>query len=97
MLRYPDLGPSDIVFTFANDLWLVDKNGGVARPLTSVAGPESMPKFSWDGKTIAFVGGYEGNRDIYTLPVGGGQPYRVTHQPGTENLCEWTNDGSLIF
>jgi tricorn protease-like protein len=35
MLRYPDLGPTDIVFTFANDLWLVDKNGGVARPLTS--------------------------------------------------------------
>jgi tricorn protease len=97
MLRYPDLGPSDIVFTFANDLWLVDKNGGVARPLTTVPGSESMPKFSWDGKTIAFVGGYEGNRDIYTLPVGGGQPYRVTHQPGTENLCEWTYDGSLIF
>ena len=97
MLRYPDLGPTDIVFTFANDLWLVDKNGGVARPLTSVVGAESMPKFSWDGKTIAFVGGYEGNRDIYTLPVGGGQPYRVTHQPGTENLCEWTIDGSLIF
>ena len=97
MLRYPDLGPNDIVFTFANDLWLVDKNGGVARPLTSALGAESLPKFSWDGKTIAFVGGYEGNRDIYTLPVGGGQPYRVTHQPGTENLCEWTIDGSLIF
>ncbi|MCE9620707.1 MAG: PDZ domain-containing protein [Planctomycetes bacterium] len=97
MLRYPDLGPNDIVFSFANDLWIVDKNGGVARPLTNAPGTENMPKFSQDGKSIAFVGGYEGNRDIYTIPAGGGQPYRVTHHPGTEGLCEWTPDGNIIM
>ena len=96
MLRFPDIGPKDIVFSFAGDLWLVDKKGGMARPLTNARGPESTPKFSPDGKRVAFVGGYEGNRDIYTLPVGGGEPFRVTHHPASEGLCDWNAD-ALMF
>ena len=96
MLRYPDVGARDIVFTFGGDLWLVDKTGGVARPLTSARGPESTPKFSPDGTRVAFVGGYEGNRDIHVIPVGGGEPFRVTHHPSAENLNDWTGD-VLLF
>jgi tricorn protease len=96
MLRYPDVGPRDIVFTFGGDLWLVDKSGGTARPLTSARGPESTPKFSNDGTRVAFVGGYEGNRDLHVLPVGGGEPQRVTHHPSTEGLCDWNGD-ALVF
>ena len=96
MLRYPDVGPKDIVFTFGGDLWLVDKAGGLARPLTSARGPESTPKFSPDGTRIAFVGGYEGNRDIHVIPVGGGEPSRVTHHPSAENLNDWNGD-ALLF
>ncbi|MFM7809104.1 MAG: hypothetical protein ACKPEA_14435, partial [Planctomycetota bacterium] len=88
MLRFPDIGPKDIVFSFAGDLWLVDKHGGTARPLTNARGPESMPKFSPDGTRVAFVGGYESNRDIDVLPAGGGEPQRVTHHPTSEGLCD---------
>lgn len=97
MLRYPDIGRDDIVFVFAGNLWLVPKQGGTARPLTSAAGAEVMPRFSPDGTKIAFVGNYDGNRDIYVMPVGGGSPYRVTHHPAGEVVNEWTNDGSLVF
>src|SRR6185369_13531363 len=48
MLRNPDVSKDSIVFRFAGDLWLVDKRGGVARPLSSPAGAEAMPKFSPD-------------------------------------------------
>ena len=96
MLRSPDIGHKDIVFSFAGDLWLVSKSGGVARPLTNARGPESTPKFNNDGSVIAFVGGYEGNRDIYTIPIGGGEPFRVTHHPTSETLNGWENN-DLLF
>lgn len=97
MLRYPDVSAEQIVFVFANDLWLVSRDGGLAQPLASPGGSERAPKFSPDGDTIAFQGNYEGNTDIYTVGVGGGLPFRVTHHPSTEQLSEWTSDGRLIF
>lgn len=97
MLRYPDIGPDSIVFVFANNLWTVPKNGGVAEPLTSASGAELMPRFSPDGKRIAFVGNYDGNRDIYVMPTNGGSPQRVTHHPATEVVYDWTPDDKLVF
>ena len=97
MLRYPDVGPSHVVFVYADDLWIVPREGGVATPLASPAGAERFPKFSPDGGTIAFVGNYEGNRDLYTVPVEGGVPVRITHHPASETLCDWTSGGELLF
>ena len=97
MIRYPDVGPTHIVFMYANDLWLVPREGGQAVPLSSPAGSETFPRFSDDGQTIAFSGNYDGNTDIYTIPVGGGIPTRVTHHPAGELLSGWTPDGKLIF
>jgi tricorn protease len=98
MLQYPDVGRDRIVFLFANDLWTVSRDGGLATPLASPAGRELFPKFSTDCGTIAFVGNYDGNRDIYTIPAtGGGMPTRVTHHPTGETLCDWTPSGDLLF
>ena len=38
MLRYPDVGPTHIVFVYANDLWMVPREGGQAVPLASAPG-----------------------------------------------------------
>ncbi|MGB2984272.1 MAG: hypothetical protein WBE26_00170, partial [Phycisphaerae bacterium] len=97
MLRYPDVGRTHIAFAYANDLWIVPREGGTAVPLASPAGEEFHPRFSPDGKTIAFVGNYDGNQDLYTIPTGGGVPVRVTHHPGGEALCDWMPDGRLLF
>jgi len=97
LFRYPDISRDSIVFVYANDLWIVPKQGGVARPLASPPGPELMPRFSPDGKSIAFVASYDAGRDLYVLPVEGGIPQRVTHHPTTEMLCDWTPDGDLLF
>ncbi len=97
MLRYPDVGSSHIVFSYANDLWLVPREGGTAQPLASPIGPERSPRFSPDGKTIAFVGNYDGGRDLYTIAVGGGVPTRLTHHPASEVLCDWTPEGQLLY
>ncbi len=97
MLRYPDVSATHIVFGYADDLWIVPKEGGQAVPLASPPGQETFPRFSPDGNTIGFVGNYEGNRDLYTIPVQGGVPIRVTHHPATETLCDWTPDGELLY
>ena len=44
MLRFPDISQDSIVFSYANDLWIVPKEGGVARPLASPPGAETFPK-----------------------------------------------------
>ncbi|MEM9064459.1 MAG: S41 family peptidase [Planctomycetota bacterium] len=97
MVRYPDVSRDSIVFVYANDLWVVPKDGGTARPLASPPGMEVNPKFSPDGQTIAFQGNYDGDRDIYTVPTTGGPAYRITHHPANELVSGWTPDGRILF
>src|ERR1700749_4483992 len=78
LFRYPDVSATQIVFTYANDLWVVPKEGGKALHLSSPAGVEVFPKFSPDGSTIAYTADYDGNYSIYTIPVAGGIPSRLT-------------------
>jgi tricorn protease len=97
MFRFPDVSKNEVVFVYANDLWIVDKKGGTARPLASPPGQESFPKFNADGTEVAFIGNYDGDRDLYTTGVNGSVPYRVTHHPSNERLNDWTNTGDLLF
>jgi tricorn protease len=97
MLRTPDVSATHIAFLYANDLWLVPREGGVATPLSSPPGGERSPRFSPDGKTIAFMGNYDGNYDLYTIPTSGGVPFRVTHHPSQESITDWTPDGGIAF
>src|SRR5690606_27497765 len=95
--RYPDVSADKIVFSFADNLWLVDKNGGQAIKISSPAGPEMFPRFSPDGQTIAFSANYDGNTDIYTIGVKGGVPHRVTHHGMGEMVQDWYPDGTHLF
>jgi len=97
MLRYPDVSADRIVFSYADDLWLVPRTGGQAVPLASPRGPEIFPRFAPDGESVAFVGNYDGGRDLYVMPTRGGIPVQVTHHPANEVLCDFTPDGRLLF
>ena len=98
LCRYPDVSRDSIVFVYGNDLWLVPKSGGLARPVASPAGFEGSPRFSPDGQEIAFRANYDQSLDLYTIPAAGGIPERVTHHPAPEGLCDWTPDGKgLVF
>ncbi|NKF21174.1 S41 family peptidase [Solimonas marina] len=78
LMRFPTLHGQQLVFEAHGNLWQVDRTGGVARRLTTEAGYEVMPRFSPDGKWIAFTGQYQGNRDVYVMPAGGGTARRLT-------------------
>jgi tricorn protease len=56
LLRFADISKDQVVFAYAGDLWIAAREGGAARRLTSHVGDELYPKFSPDGKWIAFTG-----------------------------------------
>ncbi len=97
LFRYPDVSQTQIVFTYANDLWVMPKEGGTALKLSSPPGVETFPKFSPDGKNIAFTGNYDGNKDVYVIPATGGVPIRLTEHGYPDRVVDWTNDGKKVL
>jgi len=97
LLHGPALNKTRIVFSYSGDLWSVSRDGGAAARLTSGQGIETNPVFAPDGETIAFTGEYDGNVDVYTMPLSGGIPQRVTHHPNADYAAGWTPDGQRIL
>ncbi len=97
LLRQPDLSDDHLVFVYAGDLWLADRDGTSPRRLTTSPVDESGPRFSPDGKLIAYNATYENNLDVYVISVEGGQPTRLTWHPGPDFLSGWTADGKEIL
>src|SRR5207248_8715524 len=88
---------TQIVFSYAGDLWSVGREGGDAKRLTSSPGTETDPVFSPDGSQIAFTGEYDGNTDDYVMPAAGGSPKRLTYHPGADVAVGWTPDGKQVL
>jgi tricorn protease len=107
LLRFPDVSKTHIAFVYAGDIWVTDINGGTARRLTSHEGTELFPKFSPDGKWIAFSAEYSGSRQIYAINVEGGDPRQLTFyndvgplppRGGYDNqVLDWSPDGKNIL
>jgi tricorn protease len=97
LLRNPSISSTQIAFEYADDLWIVGRDGGEARRLTNGVGREFGPHFSPDGSQVAFTGEYDGNVDVYVVPVSGGVPRRVTYHPGPDIAVGWTSDGKRIL
>jgi tricorn protease len=106
LMRFPDIYMNRIVFSYGGDLWLVSSEGGIAHRITSHPGQELFPKFSPDGKWIAFTAQYDGNYNVYVMPSEGGEPKQLTFHPGGAPLPErygvhnqvvtWTPDSKRI-
>lgn len=109
LLRFPHINGDKVVFTYAGDLYITTSQGGVARRLTSSIGFEMFPKFSPDGKSIAFTAEYDGNTEVYVMAVEGGEPKRLTYtatlsrddvgdRMGPNNIVMgWTPDSRKIL
>jgi tricorn protease len=107
LLRFPDIHGKTVVFCYGGDLWKVSSKGGTAARLTAHEGLEIFPKFSPDGKWIAFTGQYNGDEQVYVVPSNGGVPRQLTFYPsvgpmpprrGYDNIVYgWTPDGKNIL
>jgi len=97
LLRTPTVSATQIAFAYAQNIWIVERSGGIARRLTSFQGQTLNPHFSPDGKLIAFSGEYAGNIDVYVVPSEGGEPKRLTWHPGPDLVQGWSPDGKSVM
>lgn len=70
--------------------------GGTPRLVTEL-GPSYWHGWSPDGRTLAYVGLRDGEYDIYTIPVTGGEETQLTSAPGLDDGPDYTPDGETIF
>jgi tricorn protease len=97
LLADPALSADRIAFAYANDLWTARLDGTGVERLTSHPGIESGPKFSPDGRLVAFTGRYDGNTDVYVVSADGGVPRRLTWHPGVDTALGFTPDGKSVL
>ncbi|MBS1717549.1 MAG: PD40 domain-containing protein [Armatimonadetes bacterium] len=98
LLRQPAINGSQVVFVYAGDLWTYELGSSeYARRLTSGAGIVSNPRFSRDGKLLAFTAAYDGAQNVYVIPAEGGEPRRLTFDPEPDVAIGWTPDGKIAY
>ncbi|MFZ0689910.1 MAG: hypothetical protein WAM68_08760 [Acidobacteriaceae bacterium] len=79
-----------------SSIFVVPFDGGTPRKITENS-PSYWHGWSPDGSTLAFTGQRDGNFDIYTIPVTGGQETRLTTAPGLDDGPEYSPDGQFIY
>jgi len=107
LLRFPDIAGDNVVFCYGGDLWQASTEGGTASRLTAHVGQELFPKYSPDGKWIAFTGQYDGDEQVYVMPSTGGIPKQLTYYPAAgplpprwgydHQVYGWSPDGKKVL
>lgn len=96
LLQAPSVHGETVVFAHAGEIWRTTTNGGDAERITSFQGVASHPHLSPDGEHVAFSGRYNGQTDVYVVPLAGGTPERLTYHPGTDAVQGWAPDGTRV-
>jgi TolB protein len=77
-------------------VYVVPIDGGTPKRITKNS-PSYWHGWSPDGKTLAFVGQRQGDFDIYTIPVTGGEETQLTTAKGLDDGPEYSSDGQFIY
>ncbi len=97
LMRFPDVHDDTVVFVHDEDIWKAPVSGGTAIRLTLHDGEERHPKFSPDGRFVAFTGEYDGNTDVYVMNGHGGNITRLTYHPGHDVVVGWHDQKNKII
>src|SRR5579871_697765 len=87
-----------IVFELLGDLYTLPIEGGQAKLISGGMAFDSQPRFSPDGKWIAFLSDREGSDNIWIMKPDGSDPKQVSKDPGSDFVSpSWAPDGKYIF
>jgi dipeptidyl aminopeptidase/acylaminoacyl peptidase len=79
-----------------SDVWIVPVAGGEPRRLTSHPKSDTAPRFSPDGKRVAFLSTREGTPQVFVLDLGGGEARKVTALATDAESFQWLDNQSLL-
>ncbi|HEY2459412.1 MAG TPA: S41 family peptidase [Candidatus Acidoferrum sp.] len=95
--RQPDLHNGKIVFSYLGSIWVVNEDGSNPRRLTVNPARDTFPRFSPDGKWIAFSSNRYGNNDVFLMPTGGGEPKQLTFNSANDTVVGWSRDSKYVL
>ena len=79
-----------------SDIWLIPLKGGAARRLTASPKSDSHPRWSPDGKALAFISSRSGTPQIWLLGIDGGEARQLTHGAAGAAGVEWSPSGTHL-
>ena len=97
LVRYPDYHDGKVAFAYLGDIWTADEDGKNIQRLTVHTARDIHPRFSPDGRSIAFSSDREGNMDVYLIPTAGGAVKRLTIHSADDTVLDWTPDGKGVL
>jgi tricorn protease len=97
LARHPDYHNGKLAFSYMGDIWLVGEDGANPQRLTVHAGRDVHPRFSPDGKWIAFSSSRGGGTDVYVVPAEGGAPKQLTWHSTGDTVVGWTRDAKKVI
>ena len=97
LARHPDYHSGKIVFSYQGDLWLAGDDGSNPRRITMHRAHDAHPRFSPDGKWIAFTSQRYGNADVFVMPATGGEARRLTYHSAGDTVVGWSRDSQRIL
>ena len=97
LARHPDYHAGTIAFSYLGDIWTASEDGTRTKRLTDHRAREVYPRFSPDGRLIAFSSNRYGNYDVFVVPATGGTPKRLTFHTGTDDVVGWTRDSQNVI
>src|SRR6188768_578771 len=97
LARMPDYHAGKIAFTYLGDIWTANDDGSSPSRITVNTALEVYPRFSPDGRWIAFSSNRFGNNDVFVVPSGGGTPRQLTFFSGGDDVVGWSRDGLQVL
>ncbi len=94
--RYPNVAHGRLVFTYHGDIWIAGQDGSNPSRLTAHVARDTFPRFSPDGKLVAFTSDRMGNNDVFVVAATGGEPRQLTFNTTNDTVVSWTPDGKRI-
>src|SRR3954470_16909254 len=97
LARHPDYHAGRVAFSYLGDIWTASEDGAGVQRITDNGAREIYPRFSPDGRWIAFSSNRYGNYDVFVVPSTGGTPLRLTYHTGTDDVVGWTRDSQQVI
>ncbi len=76
------------------NLWLVSSDGKTLRQLTAAKASDTGPRWSPDGREIAFISSRSGSSQIWTIDLSGGEARQRSSFPVDVDNVQWSPDGT---